>query len=218
MAAALWALGTPDVGRVVQELAVEVRQLDGVVVDHAEAPDARGREVEGDRGAQGAGADHEDARVAQRELGGRAPLRQRELAGVALDLRVGELAGRALRDDLRRQLVGEEGRLGLGEGVAPGGARGSDLARGARELAQEPAPARAAHRRTIRIVVPSTATSWPASRAERGTLSSASPALQETHRTSPGARRSSATFVLTHVSGQVSRVMSSVSATALTVR
>ena len=64
--------------------------------------------------------------------------------------------------------------------------------------------------RTIRIVVPSTVTACPASRAERGTCSSASPGLQRTSSASPAPMRSSSSFVRTHVSGHVSAVMSSV--------
>ena len=66
--------------------------------------------------------------------------------------------------------------------------------------------------RTIRIVVPSTDTPCPASRAERGTFSSASPGRQRTSSASPGAIRSSSSFVRTHVIGHVSAVMSSVRA------
>src|SRR5439155_5817917 len=51
---------------------------------------------------------------------------------------------------------------------------------------------------------------WPASRAERGTLSSASPADTRTSSVSPLASRSSASFVWTHVSGQRRPVTSSV--------
>ena len=63
-------------------------------------------------------------------------------------------------------------------------------------------------RRTILTRVPSTLTSWPASAAERGTFSSASPGFTTTTSSSPGSRRSSASFVRTQVSGQVTSVTS----------
>ena len=66
--------------------------------------------------------------------------------------------------------------------------------------------------RTIRIVVPSTATACPAAAAERGTFSSASPGAAAHLERLPGAIRSSSSFVRTQVIGQVSAVMSSVRA------
>ena len=66
--------------------------------------------------------------------------------------------------------------------------------------------------------MPATSTSWPASAAERGTFSSASPGRQRTSSASPGAIRSSSSFVRTHVIGHVRPVMSSVrTATRVTV-
>ena len=68
------------------------------------------------------------------------------------------------------------------------------------------------------MVVPSTATSWPASAAERGTFSSASPGAHRTSSASPGATDSSSSFVRTQVIGHVRPVMSSVrTATRFTV-
>ena len=64
-------------------------------------------------------------------------------------------------------------------------------------------------RRTIRIVVPSTVTSWPAARAERGTFSSASPGRHVTTSAAPAGIRSSSSLVRTQVIGQVSAEMSS---------
>ena len=57
-------LGDPDVGREVQELAVQVGQLDLVAVDDPEPPDARTGEVERDRRAERPGADHQHVRGA----------------------------------------------------------------------------------------------------------------------------------------------------------
>src|SRR6185295_10450351 len=66
------------------------------------------------------------------------------------------------------------------------------------------------HRRTIRTSAPATVTSCPASAAERGTFSSASPSGQRTSSASPGASFSSSSLVRTHVIGHVRSVMSSV--------
>ena len=68
--------------------------------------------------------------------------------------------------------------------------------------------------RTILTLDPSTLTSWPASRAERGTFSSASLASrQRTVSSSPASIRSSSSLVATQVIGQVRPVMSSVRVT-----
>ena len=62
--AALSALGRP-MSAVVQDLALQVGELDHVVVDDAEAADAGGGEVVEDRRAEPAGADHQHGAVAQ---------------------------------------------------------------------------------------------------------------------------------------------------------
>src|SRR5699024_5584045 len=49
----------------VDDLALEVGRVDGVVVDDPERADARGSEVEGGWRTEPAGADQEDARVEQ---------------------------------------------------------------------------------------------------------------------------------------------------------
>jgi hypothetical protein len=51
--------------RRVDDLALEVRRVDGVVVDDPECADTRGREVEGRGRAEAAGTDQENARVEQ---------------------------------------------------------------------------------------------------------------------------------------------------------
>ena len=68
LAAADSAFGSPDVGREVQRLAVQVGDLDVVVVDDPEPPDARPGEVHRHRRAERARADHQHAGVAQRDL------------------------------------------------------------------------------------------------------------------------------------------------------
>ena len=75
-----------DVRREVQGLAVQVGELDVVVVDDPEPPDAGARQVDRHRGAERAGADDQDARVRQPRLRAAAPLGEHELARVALEL------------------------------------------------------------------------------------------------------------------------------------
>ena len=76
------------VGRV-DDLALEVRRVDGVVVDDPERADAGGGEVERRRRAEPAGADQEDARVEQLQLALLADLRDQQVAAVAAALLVG---------------------------------------------------------------------------------------------------------------------------------
>ena len=133
---------------------MQVRELDLVVVEDPDPADARAGQVERDRRAERARADHEHARLAHGELRGRAPLGQDELARVALDLGVGEIG---------RRRAGGSGSI-------------ASLADATTDASSRKKPRRLLlMRATIRIVVPSTVTAWPASRAERGTFSSASP-------------------------------------------
>ena len=139
-------LGHAEVRREVQQLAVQVRELDRVVVDEPDPPGPGAGEVERDRRPERARPDHQHARLRHRELRGGAPLRQHELARVALDLALGE--------------VGRDAGAGSGSGS---GGRDRVLRRGddRREVAEEAAPAAAGHARTIRIVVPSHADRVP---------------------------------------------------------
>ena len=72
-----------DLRRGVDHLALQVRQRDHVVVDHAERADARPRRVEQHRRAEPAGADHQHARAAERGLSRPADLAQHDVAGIA---------------------------------------------------------------------------------------------------------------------------------------
>ena len=63
-------------------LPLQVRQRDHVVVDHAERADARSGEIEQDRRAKTAGANHQHARAAERGLSGAAHLAQHDMARV----------------------------------------------------------------------------------------------------------------------------------------
>ena len=143
---------------------MQVGELDVVVVEDPEPADARAGEVERDRRAERAGADDQHAGLGQRELRRRAPLRQHELARVALDLGVGEqrpVGGAA--GSRRRRRLGVE-RLASRAATARASSRRKPRRLRRRSCAHDP------DRRARR---PSTA--CPASRAERGTFSSASP-------------------------------------------
>ena len=70
----------------VDDLALEVREVDHVVVDDAERADAGRREVERGRRAEAAGAEQEDLRVEQLLLALDADLGEQEVARVALAL------------------------------------------------------------------------------------------------------------------------------------
>lgn len=72
-------------------LALQVRQADRVVVDHAQSADAGGGEVLQQRRAQAAGADHQHTGLAQLGLTDAADLRQDDVARVALKLGFGEV-------------------------------------------------------------------------------------------------------------------------------
>ena len=76
----------------VRDLALEVREVDHVVVDDAERADARRRQVERGRRAEPAGAEQEHLRVEQLHLALEADLRDQQVARVALALLGGERA------------------------------------------------------------------------------------------------------------------------------
>ena len=70
---------------VVENLAVEVRKRDDVIVDDADGPDARARQILQHRRAEAARADHERPGGLQLGLPGTADAAQHDLARVALD-------------------------------------------------------------------------------------------------------------------------------------
>src|SRR5713226_2266485 len=72
------------------DLALQVREVDRVVIDDAERADAGGGEVEQHRRAQPAGADDEHARGHELGLPLLADFVEDEVAGVALELLLGE--------------------------------------------------------------------------------------------------------------------------------
>ena len=69
-----------------QDLALQVAQVDDVVVDDADRADAGRREVEGRRRAEPAGADQQHLGVEQLRLPLLADLGQQEVAAVAVEL------------------------------------------------------------------------------------------------------------------------------------
>ena len=68
------------------DLALQVGQVDAVVIDDAERADPGRREVEEERRAEPAGADDEDARGEQLRLTLLADLVEDEMAGIAMEL------------------------------------------------------------------------------------------------------------------------------------
>ena len=94
-------LGPADIAGGVDDLALQVRQRDRIVVDHAERADAGRREIKQHRRAESAGADDQHPRPLERRLAGAADLAQDEVAGIALDLigiehgTVGRIHGKA---------------------------------------------------------------------------------------------------------------------------
>ena len=75
----------PDAPGVVRDLALQVVEAHGVVVDHADGADAGGCQIHRDGAAEPAGADQQDAGRLQLLLALAADLLQHEVALVALD-------------------------------------------------------------------------------------------------------------------------------------
>ena len=76
-------LGTADIRRRVNDLALQIRQRHHVVVDDAERTHARGRQIHQRRRAETPGSDHQHARIAQRVLAGAADFAHHDVAGIA---------------------------------------------------------------------------------------------------------------------------------------
>ena len=79
-------LGTADIRVAVQQLPVQVRFVDDVEVDQAEAADARRGQIHADRRAEPAGADHQHLGLLEFQLPLGTDLRHDEVAAVAEDL------------------------------------------------------------------------------------------------------------------------------------
>ena len=87
-------LALAQLGRRVQDLALEVRGVDAVVVDDSDPSNACGREVQRSGRAQAARPDQEDVRLEQALLPRDPDLRDQQVAAVARQLLVVEGAGR----------------------------------------------------------------------------------------------------------------------------
>ena len=112
-------LGAADVVVLVEDLALEVGAVDDVEVDETDRADAGEGEVEGDGGAEPAGADDEDLRLDDLALPDAGDLGHDEVAAVALDhLRGEDDIGAAGKGGDEGDLVagGEAGGLAV-EGV-----------------------------------------------------------------------------------------------------
>ncbi len=83
-------LARADILRAEDDLPLQVRQRDMVVVDDADGADAGGGEIGEQRRTEPAGADHQHPRALQPCLSGAADLRQHQMAGIALDLGVAQ--------------------------------------------------------------------------------------------------------------------------------
>ena len=83
-------LAAVQVGGAVEHLPLQVGEADDVRIDQGDMADARRGQVERRRRAQAAGADDQHPRRLQRLLPRAADLAQHQVAGVALDLLVGE--------------------------------------------------------------------------------------------------------------------------------
>ena len=77
----------------VRDLALQVGQIDHIVVDQPDRADAGGGEVEQHRRAEAARPDDQHARGEQLRLAGAADLRQQDMARVALDLVFAKIHG-----------------------------------------------------------------------------------------------------------------------------
>ena len=84
-----------DVGRGVDNLALQIGQRDDVVIDRAERADTGGRQIHQDRRAEAAGADHQHGRLFQRGLPRATDFVQHDMAGVTFEF-VGRQHGRVL--------------------------------------------------------------------------------------------------------------------------
>ena len=79
-------LGLADARQVVRDLALQVGEIDRIVVDDGDRPDTGRAEVQRDRGPQPAGADHERVRSEQLALAFDPDLVEQDMARVAQQL------------------------------------------------------------------------------------------------------------------------------------
>jgi hypothetical protein len=89
-----------------RHLAVQIRDIDRVVIDHADVTHAAGSEVQGGRAAEAACADDQDAQHRQSLLRASTEAGNDHLAAVALDTLVAEVAHLFVAADCCRQHIG----------------------------------------------------------------------------------------------------------------
>jgi hypothetical protein len=75
----------PDIGRGVNDLALQIRQRHDIVIDNAERADAGGGEIKQNRRAEAAGANDQHARGFELGLAGAADLAQHNVARIAFE-------------------------------------------------------------------------------------------------------------------------------------
>src|SRR5262245_61003559 len=85
-------LGTPHVLRSMNDLALEIRDIDGVEIDESQMPDSGRGEIEGDRRTQATRSHDEHPGIAKTFLTLETHLGQGQMTGVAFELPRGELA------------------------------------------------------------------------------------------------------------------------------
>ena len=105
-------LGTADVGLAVDDLALQVGLIDGVVVDDPEGPDTGRREVHEGRRTEATGADAEHTRCLQPLLSSHGDVRDDQVPAVPPDLLDGQ--GRRWLDEWGK---GHAGRPSLDRGT-----------------------------------------------------------------------------------------------------
>ena len=112
-------LDPADVRVGVHHLALQVADVDDVVVGDADRADAGGGEVEQNRAAEPAGADDEDLRVGETTLAERADVREDDMPRVAL--RELGLEGRTGLHERGQRTGGHVSRMPRRPGLASGG-------------------------------------------------------------------------------------------------
>ncbi len=106
-------LGLADAVGPVRHLTLQIGQLDRVVVDEPDRADARRRQIQRQRAAEPAGADHQHAGRAQPRLSDAADLGQQDVPRVALDFSLGELHAKPHGDRAGPRKARRRSRLAL---------------------------------------------------------------------------------------------------------
>jgi hypothetical protein len=74
-----------DVGRAVNDLPLQVRQADMVIIDNADGADSGSGQILDQRRTEAAGPNHQDTCLFQPCLAGATDFRQNQMAGITLD-------------------------------------------------------------------------------------------------------------------------------------